>query len=233
MKLRFTLIELLVCIAIIVILMVLLLPTLARAKRLAKITLCTNNLKQLGASYHLYGDDNNCELPVGDWDGTIPDGDMVCSKLYPDYMPKGQTFYCPENMTFYTKKAGAPDWEAASWEAWIWAGQLSTGRGAGGGWPELYISYHISAEAVAYCSWNHPATRSCAYATSIKKDSPSLRLLWDMCRETFNGAGDRETNHKRTKYTVIGGNSLYLDGSVTWKPRTGMSQMAHVGSHFY
>jgi prepilin-type N-terminal cleavage/methylation domain-containing protein/prepilin-type processing-associated H-X9-DG protein len=54
----FTLIELLVVIAIIGLLVSILLPSLSRAREMAKSMMCATNLRQLSHGWHLYADDN-------------------------------------------------------------------------------------------------------------------------------------------------------------------------------
>jgi len=64
----FTLIELLVVIAIIALLMSILMPALAKAKKQANLVLCQSNLKQWGAIFSAYTNDNDGYFQEG-WKG--------------------------------------------------------------------------------------------------------------------------------------------------------------------
>ncbi len=63
-KSGFTLIELLVVVAIIALLISILLPSLARARELAKRVVCMSNLKGIGNSCHIYANENYDLFPV-------------------------------------------------------------------------------------------------------------------------------------------------------------------------
>lgn len=66
MRKRFTLIELLVVIAVIAILMSILLPSLFKAKNLAVIKFCQNNMQQQYAGLRMYGEDYDEFFPYRD-----------------------------------------------------------------------------------------------------------------------------------------------------------------------
>jgi prepilin-type N-terminal cleavage/methylation domain-containing protein/prepilin-type processing-associated H-X9-DG protein len=60
----FTLAELLIVIAIIGVLMSILIPTLASARRSANAVKCLSNLKSIGSAFQMYAQDNNRAFPI-------------------------------------------------------------------------------------------------------------------------------------------------------------------------
>ena len=60
---NFTLIELLVVVALIAILLSILLPSLSKARRVAKITVCVSNTSEIGKAIYLHFNDNDNRFP--------------------------------------------------------------------------------------------------------------------------------------------------------------------------
>lgn len=68
----FTLVELLVVIGIISVLISMLLPSLARARRQARMVVCQSNMRQLAMGMLMYANDNHQYVPVWNWEFPDP-----------------------------------------------------------------------------------------------------------------------------------------------------------------
>lgn len=88
----FTLVELLVVIGIIGILVAILIPTLAKARRQAQEMVCMSNLRQWGIAYQTYCDANRGYLPADGEDGDAPGPGLgpwsgIATPLWFDVLP--------------------------------------------------------------------------------------------------------------------------------------------------
>jgi prepilin-type N-terminal cleavage/methylation domain-containing protein len=116
----FTLIELLVVIAIIAVLMGILMPVLGRAREVAKRSVCSNQMRQMGIALSTYAQNYDFRLPYYDdiahpyavYRGVKPQYQTESGKLIPmklavlyesDYISDPRIFYCPSNIDPWLK----------------------------------------------------------------------------------------------------------------------------------
>ena len=95
----FTLIELLVVIAIIALLMAILMPALQKVKEQGKKIVCSNNLKQIGISFNMYGSENDNKLPLNQGGNWLWDIAYSTTDYIMDTGGDRRTFYCPADPT--------------------------------------------------------------------------------------------------------------------------------------
>jgi prepilin-type N-terminal cleavage/methylation domain-containing protein len=85
-KKGFTLIELLVVVAIIALLISILLPSLARAREIAKRAVCASNLRGVGQAMKVYSNDNTDWFPCAPFDDTTSDTEGGNNVFYVGYL---------------------------------------------------------------------------------------------------------------------------------------------------
>jgi len=160
----FSLGELLVVMTTITTLMVILLPSLGRAKEKARRITCASNLRQLGLGLQMYGIHNNGCYPVEGLCGNPQS--VLTGSLFPGYLANRDIFYCPSAAAVepyaQSDEYGGPGGDSV----------INTDEN----WQRSYISYK-------YFSVNRRDTRMplplrlSEYPHLLKDDSPSKRWL--------------------------------------------------------
>ena len=227
----FTLIELLVVIAIIALLLSITMPSLSKARELARRTVCSSNLKQMGVAFKSYQTDYG-SLPErvtwGHWpfggfaadDENVPTGFASLFEYgYLSFDEKSYRFlYCPTNRTF-TFEDTFKRYQMPEGEQYI-----------NPYWPNGLHYWYLW---VAYCYWGgFPMGKNnvveypelAKVMVTKKLDRGDRVLVSDLTTSMPVTGNDYSVSHQKPhewsshvqKGMITGGNTLYNDNSVNW-----------------
>lgn len=116
-----TLVELLVVIAVLAVLVALLLPVLAAAKRRSSRINCVSNLKQVNLSFRIWEGDHNNKYPMavsvtnGGAMETVATGDVVnCFRVMSNEMSVAMILCCPDDTNHTPTRSFGPDFNSSN-----------------------------------------------------------------------------------------------------------------------
>lgn len=218
----FTLIELLVVVAVIALLIAILLPSLTRAKELARRSQCAANLHQLGCFVAVYMTDYNDKVyPVlvpswiDIWGACyLPDAWMASwwDQQAGRYGLTPASVTCPSVPGYVMGKWGVGDW------VWYNTGAYNIAYNYFGG-PEVHatgrISYWKDFELTA-ARTARESNASTRYLAMDRVNIPASGL--GLPARTYFANHGTEGQYSEDRALLGGSNQLFLDGHVTWKP---------------
>lgn len=209
----FTLVELLVVIGIIALLIGMLMPALQKARDSSLRAVCGSNLRQLGLLWHMYANDHRGFFPshglrLGNW-SLITEAQRTI--FIEKYQINGKVFYCPYWKAIYGTIEN--DWTTPRMDTAV---------------PTYYMGY------VAYM--NQPNTREVSallgdkYPPLLKNSdrrASEIPMIFDETNRYLNGIyypldTYGFSTHFREGPLPQGGNVVFGDGHVAWRPFSSM-----------
>jgi prepilin-type N-terminal cleavage/methylation domain-containing protein/prepilin-type processing-associated H-X9-DG protein len=230
----FTLVELLVVIGIIAVLVAILLPALAKAREAGKDANCKSQLRNLGQALVMYANENRGKVPqdpnggVWLWDVGYPTRDGMVRKG-----GTRKTLYCP----FFPEQDSDTLWNFSG--DYMVIGYFYLGRRLNPANPTLASGSMPTLLGRGYVQNTRPpqppAGTAPALAALFPKTSSETELVCDAVFKQNGMWGAKGgwpdvhvTPHIR-KGTPLGGNVLYLDWHVAWRPFGEMRKRAANG----
>lgn len=216
----FTLIELLVVIAIIAVLVSLLLPALAAAREASRRSGCASNLRQCGLAITLYAQDNKGKLLVnyppgnpnqfhGNWPWDVY---RPLAETMVDYGAAKSVLYCPCYTEFNDNDRAWNYDPTFVVTGYVWYLQGAPGNP---GIPQWY--------RLRTLEYGSPTEfRGTPRPTSDSELMSDAVLSLNGQYEGITGDNNRTAHMDRRTRKPEGGNILFLDGHVAWRPYSKM-----------